>query len=890
MEDANNIGSVVNNDESSAVEAKEKLPKDDGVRARAGPPESTLRSPMAPPVALDNISPIAIPAGDTTSAVSTPRTAASGLITPAVMNRQVSNSVSFDESFKWGDERQETGEKMLKIEASADASPPPPPSFEEENAVGLEVVRNASPLISESGSTAAPSSDGEEDIMDDRTPLISHASMESIENMATEADDDELAAAVAVARDYTGSVSSDDSFSSEEEVPPLTVDEAVGRTLAGPVATYVQRHFPMEAGSELGAASPQTSSASRTGIVYDERMLGHKSAKYHPECPERVISIVEAIRKLGLGRHMRKVEARETTPEEVILGHTQEHYENVQRLSDPSFRAQMEFYLSRQSVYTNENSVEASSVSAGATVQLVEDVCSGKLKNGLAVVRPPGHHATCSCMMGFCLFNNVAVAAIKAKKKYGIRRILIVDWDVHHGNGTQEIVEDDPDILYFSAHRYEHGRFYPCGPLGSPQSIGGTGAGRGTCINVGWNGEGPFGDPEYLAVWDHILMPAARHFMPDLVLVSAGFDAAIGDPLGACHITPFGYGHMLHSLLSLAEGKCVVALEGGYNLQRLAEGASVCAAVLLGAPPPALHPSQISMFDDVHTYGDEDNSAAMAESPLPKEPPKRRRASIAEEYPIEPQQFFWTPSIDAIMAIRATLRAHHNAFIDKEHPAAIAGWSMGAVDAFSGRYGGGMSAESVTSEGTASSSSEEVAVKALSLKRPSSAIMDESGDTNGEPRRRIDGGRGFQIVPLQASRHLNSNHMNEMAPQSESMRVFAQRLGNVKQCQECGETEDIWICLKCYRTFCGRGANGHALAHSELTGHKLCMSYSDLSVWDYGHEAYLDALTIPELKAVYSVAHTVKFGQPPPLPASSSPSSAPAAASSAAPLLVLEQI
>ena len=827
------------------------------------------------------VSPIVPPVSDGSRRASMDFGIDAGMTTPRNLVRgtsalSASGSMVLDDSFAWGDEGGANG---------GDGAPEDESTNVDEFVGGGDtsqnvIIRPASPLISDAAVPASSAPAAAEDSAHVIRRLGSNVSIDSID-VRMIADAERIVEGIAE-NDEAELTPSDESLSSEEETAPLTVDEAVERTVTGPVGNYIRRHFSGEGGAE--------SVVSRTGIAYDNRMLGHRDPhKYHPECPERVLSIMEAVNKMGLGNRMRKVEGRETTMEEVMHGHTQQHFQNVKKLSDEGVREQMSYFLSSQSVYTNEHSVEASLVSCGATVQLVEDVCSGKLKNGLAVVRPPGHHATCSCMMGFCLFNNVAVATIKAKKRYGVRRVLIVDWDVHHGNGTQEIVQDDPDIMYFSAHRYEHGQFYPGGTLGSPKSIGGGGAGRGTCINIGWNGSGPFGDPEYLAAWDTVLMPAARAFMPDLVLISAGFDAAIGDPLGACHLTPFGYGHLLHSLMSLAEGRCVVALEGGYNLQRLAEGASVCAAVLLGAPPPALHPSQVYIFEAGDYRDIDDEAAAMApakrierkiDSPIPP------YISYSDEFRVPPGMFYSTPSFDAIAAIRATVQAHSDAFRNEANPAPIASWTVGAgaklseFDLFSrGRSSFPAhfddNAESSSSgEDDGSSGDDDDDNRINSLKRPSSAIMDETEDSNvAETRRRLDShgaaasssaaapGQTFVAVPLQSSRHLNSNHLADFSTESESAKVFAARFQHTRNCFKCGSTKDLWMCLKCLKTF--SSLNGHAREHSEISGHKLALAYSDLSVWDHGHGAHLDAKAIPELRALYTLAHSIKYSASP---------------------------
>jgi acetoin utilization deacetylase AcuC-like enzyme len=223
--------------------------------------------------------------------------------------------------------------------------------------------------------------------------------------------------------------------------------------------------------------------------------------------------------------------------------------------------------------------------------------------NSVALVRPPGHHAETNVCMGFCYYNNAALAAYAALNRKNsqtglnpISRVLIVDWDVHHGNGTQQIFEDDPRVLYISLHRYP---FYP--NTGRYSEVG-KGAGEGFTVNIGWS-EGGVGDVEYLAAFRQIIMPVAASFNPQLVLISAGFDAAAGDPLGGCSLTPIGYAHMTHQLMQLANGKVMLILEGGYNLRSVASSAEACIRVMLGESPPPLPEKGVSLLAYcIHTH------------------------------------------------------------------------------------------------------------------------------------------------------------------------------------------------------------------------------------------------------------------------------------------------
>mmetsp|Transcript_1879 Transcript_1879/g.2814 ORF Transcript_1879/g.2814 Transcript_1879/m.2814 type:complete len:575 (-) Transcript_1879:1927-3651(-) len=393
------------------------------------------------------------------------------------------------------------------------------------------------------------------------------------------------------------------------------------------------------------------------GLVYSPGMLLHSDpAGGHPERPARILSIRKTLELTGLDKYMVEIEARKIHDEDIIQVHSHDHPGSVRDLEDDFKRRNASRGLGAHSVYANQHTTESAYLSAGGVLELVQSICEGKIRNGIAVVRPPGHHAENDCAKGFCLFNNVAVAAAWATRRsttsssvnapmtsspanYNIEgsqnkkqkhqkskfakvpqptKVLIVDWDVHHGNGTQHMFESDPNVLFFSVHRWDRGEFYPGGPDAGPTVVG-VDDGIGSTINVGWNGHGPFGDPEYLAAWEHVLMPAARNFNPDLVIVSAGFDAAEGDPLGMCGVTPAGYGIMLHQLLTLANGRVAVALEGGYDLDALSQSCLVCSSVLLGNPPPRKEggirpPSHLGMT----SIGETINAHKQAYSEIPE--------------------------------------------------------------------------------------------------------------------------------------------------------------------------------------------------------------------------------------------------------------------------------
>ncbi|CAN7125696.1 unnamed protein product [Brassica rapa subsp. narinosa] len=324
----------------------------------------------------------------------------------------------------------------------------------------------------------------------------------------------------------------------------------------------------------------------KVGLLYDERMCKHDTpdGDDHPECPNRIKAIWEMLQRTGLAQRCVVLGGSKAEDKHLQLVHTKEHVNLVKSLSTKKKDSRRNKIASKlDSIYLNGGSSEAAYLAAGSVVEVAEKVAEGELDCGFAIVRPPGHHAEADEAMGFCLFNNVAVAAsylLNQRPDLGVKKILIVDWDVHHGNGTQKMFWKDPRVLVFSVHRHDGGSFYPTGDDGDYDKVG-EGAGEGFNINVPWEQGRRCGDEDYIAVWDHILIPVTKEFNPDLIFLSAGFDAAIGDPRGGCFVTPYGYSVMLKKLMEFAQGKIVMALEGGYNLGSVAKSSLACVQVLL---------------------------------------------------------------------------------------------------------------------------------------------------------------------------------------------------------------------------------------------------------------------------------------------------------------------
>ncbi|CAG0902098.1 unnamed protein product [Cyprideis torosa] len=322
---------------------------------------------------------------------------------------------------------------------------------------------------------------------------------------------------------------------------------------------------------------------SRVALVYDAKMEGHESMEEHEEKPERVRRIMENLESSGVAQRCAHVPSREAKDEEVLTVHDKSLLDIVKRIKDLKPSEQ----LSLDSIYVNGQTETAARVALGSMLNLTDWVIQGgKGHSGLAVIRPPGHHAESDEPSGFCFFNNVAIAAKRALEHHKMKRVLVVDWDVHHGNGIQNAFLRDPRVLYISLHLFLGGSFYPESQGGAIPVVGER-EGKGFNVNIPWE-QTKMGDPEYIQAFLGLVLPICYEFNPELVLVSAGFDAAVGDPLGKCSVTPACYGVMTNLLCPLAEGKMVVALEGGYNLASTSSAMTLCAKALLGDPPGRL--------------------------------------------------------------------------------------------------------------------------------------------------------------------------------------------------------------------------------------------------------------------------------------------------------------
>ncbi|KAI3618931.1 histone deacetylase clr3 [Moniliophthora roreri] len=338
---------------------------------------------------------------------------------------------------------------------------------------------------------------------------------------------------------------------------------------------------------EPAQSSPPRESEQAVGYVYSAEMTNHFKASGHHEDPRRITRIWELVLKGEYHMKMKSIPIRPVKKQEILLVHSEDHWDKVLAIEHmtPQQIIDSEEYYEQLSLYVMQGTTRAACLSCGGTIEACLAVARGELQKAFAIVRPPGHHAEPDEHMGFCFFNNVAVAARVIQQTTNIKKILILDWDVHHGNGTQRAFYDDPTILYISLHRYEGGTFYPCGPFGALQSCG-EGEGLGYSINIPWPEKG-MGDADYLHAFHKVVMPIAMEFAPEMVIISAGFDAAQGDELGECLVSPAGYAHMTHMLSSLAGGRLAV---GGYNIESSANSAIAVLKVVLGEAPNELPP------------------------------------------------------------------------------------------------------------------------------------------------------------------------------------------------------------------------------------------------------------------------------------------------------------
>jgi acetoin utilization deacetylase AcuC-like enzyme len=308
-------------------------------------------------------------------------------------------------------------------------------------------------------------------------------------------------------------------------------------------------------------------------VIYDEIFLKHNPGTFHPESPQRVEAIWERLQKEDIAPYIEVFPPDTAKKGEILWNHSECLYNLIEHTKGKPY-TQLD-----PDTATNEYSFFSALKAVGAQKTALKLLFEEGYKGAFSLVRPPGHHAEKDCAMGFCLFNNIAIAAYYAKNYYGLKKILIIDWDLHHGNGTQKSFYSDPEVLYFSVHQYP---YYP--GTGHYSEIG-EGKGIGFTLNV------PLpaycGDEEYIYIFKEFLEPIALQFKPEIIMVSAGFDFCEGDPLGNMEVTPhFGIPILTLILKNIAEktcqGRTLFTLEGGYNAVNLQEGVANLILTFLG--------------------------------------------------------------------------------------------------------------------------------------------------------------------------------------------------------------------------------------------------------------------------------------------------------------------
>lgn len=313
------------------------------------------------------------------------------------------------------------------------------------------------------------------------------------------------------------------------------------------------------------------------GLIYHADFSKHGTGR-HPENKLRLIKTIEYLDEIGMLSRLSLISFEKATEENLLLVHTQEHVNHVKNSYKQNIR-----YLDPDTPISKD-SYETALLAVGGVLEAVQQVVNKNIKNAFCLIRPPGHHSTPARSMGFCLFNNVAIAARYLQKYLNHQKILIIDWDAHHGNGTQDAFYDDPTVLYFSTHHYP---FYP--GTGSSEE---KGAKNGFGYNINVPLASGSGDSEYISAFENYLLPAAEKFRPEFILISAGFDAHIDDPLGGMSVTNEGFKTMTKIIMDIAKKHCgnkiVSVLEGGYNLKTLSKTVATHLEILMN-----LHSGQI---------------------------------------------------------------------------------------------------------------------------------------------------------------------------------------------------------------------------------------------------------------------------------------------------------
>jgi acetoin utilization deacetylase AcuC-like enzyme len=311
----------------------------------------------------------------------------------------------------------------------------------------------------------------------------------------------------------------------------------------------------------------------RTPIVYSDEYLNHHTGP-HPETERRLVSIMAHLKREGLLEDRPMLDPAPAPREAITAIHDPDYVDALERFCEAGGG-----WLEPSTVASQE-SFAVALLAAGGAIRATDAVCSGEAERAFALIRPPGHHATAETGMGFCLFNNVAIAALHARETYGLRRVAIIDWDVHHGNGTNDIFYEDPNVLFVSAHQHP---LYPGSGMFDER---GSGAGEGYTFNIPMPMRSR--DADYLRVFDELIGPLVLSYRPNLIFVSAGYDASQDDPLAGMLVTDDGFRQMAERVVGWADaccgGRLVAVLEGGYDLDALSRGVAETLRVFDAVP------------------------------------------------------------------------------------------------------------------------------------------------------------------------------------------------------------------------------------------------------------------------------------------------------------------
>ncbi|CAK9827838.1 Histone deacetylase 6 [Anthophora retusa] len=636
--------------------------------------------------------------------------------------------------------------------------------------------------------------------------------------------------------------------------------------------------------NEIAQFTNLSKAPNKVCIVYDDRMLKHCDIfdNSHPEKPERINFIYKKYQEYNILDRCYIKQGRSATMAELLLVHSKEYVNKIKDTENLKPEELEKEAATYNSIYLHPDTWTSSCVSAGSLLQVVDSVLNGESQSGVAIVRPPGHHAGEDTACGFCIFNNIAVAARYAIEFHHVKRVLIIDWDVHHGNGTQSIFDKDPKVLYISVHRYDHATFFPNSKRANYTYVGSEPA-EGFTVNIPWNKKG-MGDAEYIAAFQQIVMPIAYQFNPELILISAGFDACIGDPLGGCFVTPEMYGHLTHWLSSLANGRVILSLEGGYNINSIAHAVAMCTKSLLGDPLPMLESGKVPCTSAIDTINNVlkiqkqywpnliFNVSLPKENVLPKAKvpyiktatrvntktsacvnAKTTECKIAlEEIENEKMQNKQRKRTSLLRQVRNVKQDDIDKMcellqkitginvredINDDKKVAVCTNKCVNEDKKEELHNKNFTSSNAGSsgeqnEGTAAARSRENRNLHDYLSENLQALVTEEM---------------FAVIPLRECPHLDS--IADVPPSGIDIRT---------PCMECGSVVENWICLHCYTVHCARSINQHGVLHAEEIDHPLALSFSDLSVWCYNCEAYIDN---PLLFAARNAAHQSKFNE-----------------------------